>query len=125
MTEQQQQPQQQLGPAGVYMVPPEQFAQQQQQFVPYPNQAPSPMGYPPQPVAAYPQGGMAYPPANAAYPAPGVVYQGGGYPPGAVYPSAGANPPPYPGLPEGQPLAYQPTLEKTAYQTQPAYNPNY
>ena len=114
----QENPQPQVAPGGAYTIPPEQFAQQQMQppYVAYPSQAPSPMGYPMN------QGGMAYPPAGAAYPA-GVV----GYPPAPqmVYPASGANPPPYPGLPEGQPMAYQPTQEKAAYQTQPAYNPNY
>jgi hypothetical protein len=42
------------------------------------------------------------------------------------YPAAGVNPPPYPGLAESQPTMYPPAaLEKAAYQTQPAYNPNY
>lgn len=111
-----------------YTIPPDQFNQQQQlqfnqqqqmlnpqqQYVPYPTQAPSPMGYQPNPGMAYPPGGMAYPPAGVAYP-PNV---GVGYP-------AGANPPPYPGLADSQPTDYQPALEKTGYQTQPAYNPNF
>ena len=100
----------------------------QQQYVPYPTQAPSPMGYQPNPGMAYPPGGMAYPPAGAAYPPGGVGYPPGGvgYPPNfeVGYP-AGANPPPYPGLANSQPTDYQPAVEKAGYQTQPAYNPNY
>jgi hypothetical protein len=140
-----------------YVIPPEQFAQQQQlqlqqqqqqQF--YPAQTPSPMpyqqnpgmGYPQNPGMAYPQGGMAYPPAGPAYPPGNMAYPPGNmaYPPGNMaYPPAGmgytsdagagypvgGNPPPYPGLAESQPMQYQPTTEKVAYQTQPAYNPNY
>ena len=135
-----QQPALPAGPA--YNLPPDQYSQQQQQQflqqqqpqfgpgnmpqqqqfgpgnMPYPVQAPSPMGYPP-------QGGMAYPPYNAGYPPQDQGFPGQGgmaYPPG--YP-AGANPPPYPGLAESQPSNYQPTQEKAAYQTQPAFNPNY
>ena len=54
---------------------PEQFVQQG--YVAYPNQAPSPMGYPMQPGVGIPQGGMAYPPAGAAYPPAGAAYPPG------------------------------------------------